>query len=412
MFKEYTVNNIIDEIIDYRGKTPKKLGGNWSEVPTEYMALSAKNIKNGGIVQTDSIRFVSESMYKKWMKQEVDRGTILITSEAPFGELLYWDSDEKIVLSQRLFGLKIKKEFNARYIYYYMLSNMFQSELCARATGSTVTGLRQPELLKCSIKIPKREIQDKIASILTKIDTKINLNTNINNNLFELLKQKFREKFYNEEGKNSYLIDYISNTIGGDWGKESPEGNNNTKVYCVRGADIPSMEYGNKGNAPIRYILEKNYENKKLNPNNIIIEISGGSPTQSTGRTAYITKSILDMYNFPLLCTNFCRAIESKSDILSPFVYMNLKLMYEDDIFFNWENGTTGIKNLALNDMLSNLEVKSPNEIDLKDFYLLFNSIINKMSNNSNENIKLEQLRDTLLPKLMNGEIDLDNIEI
>ncbi len=183
MFKEYTVSNIIDEIIDYRGKTPKKLGGNWSEVPTEYMALSAKNIKSGKIVQIDSIRFVSESMYKKWMKQEVDRGTILITSEAPFGELLYWDSDEKIVLSQRLFGLKIKKEFNARYIYYYMLSNMFRSELCARATGSTVTGLRQPELLKCSIKIPKREIQDKIASILTRIETKINLNTNINNNL-------------------------------------------------------------------------------------------------------------------------------------------------------------------------------------------------------------------------------------
>ena len=183
MFKEYTVNNMIDEIIDYRGKTPKKLGGNWSEVPTEYMALSAKNIKNGRIVQTDSIRFVSESMYKKWMKQEVDRGTILITSEAPFGELLYWDSDEKIVLSQRLFGLKIKKEFNARYIYYYMLSHTFQSELCGRATGSTVTGLRQPELLNCSIKIPKREIQDKIASILTRIDTKINLNININNNL-------------------------------------------------------------------------------------------------------------------------------------------------------------------------------------------------------------------------------------
>ena len=230
--------------------------------------------------------------------------------------------------------------------------------------------------------------------------------------MFELLKQEFIEKFYNKEGKDSYLIDYISNIIGGDWGKESPEGNNNTKVYCVRGADIPSMEYGNKGNAPIRYILEKNYENKKLNPNNIIIEISGGSPTQSTGRTAYITKSILDMYNSPLLCTNFCRAIEAKSDILSPFVYMNLKLMYEDDIFFNWENGTTSIKNLALNDMLSNLGVKSPNEIDLKDFYLLFNSIINKISNNSNENIKLEQLRDTLLPKLMNGEIDLDNIEI
>ena len=227
-----------------------------------------------------------------------------------------------------------------------------------------------------------------------------------------MLKQEFREKFYNKKEKDSYLRDYISKTIGGDWGKSAPEGNNNTMVYCVRGADIPSMEYGNKGNAPIRYILEKNHKNKKLDPNNIIIEISGGSPTQSTGRTAFITKSILDMYDSPLLCTNFCRAIEAKSDILAPFVYLNLKLMYDDDIFFNWENGTTGIKNLALNDLLNNLKVKTPDEMMLKDFYLLFNNIMNKISNNSNENIKLEQLRDKLLPKLMNGEIDLDNIEI
>lgn len=187
MFKEYIVNDIIDEIIDYRGKTPKKLGGNWSLVPTNYRALSAKNIKNGRIVQEDSIRFVNENLYKKWMKKEVNKGTILITSEAPFGELLYWDSDEKIVLSQRVFGLKIKKEFNSRYIYYYMLSNTFQSELSGRATGSTVTGLRQPELLKCKIKIPERKIQDKIANILKNIDNKINLNTNINNNLCYML---------------------------------------------------------------------------------------------------------------------------------------------------------------------------------------------------------------------------------
>ena len=412
MFEEYTIKDVMDEIIDYRGKTPKKLGGDWSESKTKYMALSAKNIKKGRIVHRETIRYVDEDMYKKWMKQEVNKGTILITSEAPFGELLYWDLDDKIVLSQRLFGLKIKKEYNPKYIYYYMYTSSFQSELSGRATGSTVTGLRQPELLKCHLKVPSRKIQDKIADILTCIDKKIELNDMINNNLFELLKQEFREKFYNKEEKNSYLIDYISETIGGDWGRESPEGNNNTKVYCVRGTDIPSMEYGNKGNAPIRYILEKNYKNKKLDPNNIIIEISGGSSTQSTGRTAYITKSILDMYNSPLLCTNFCRAIEAKSDILAPFVYMNLKLMYEDDIFFNWENGTTGIKNLALNDMLSNVEVVIPDEDAMKEYYLLFNNVMNKISGNSNENIKLGQLKDTLLPKLMNGEIDLDKIDI
>ena len=359
---------------------------------------------NSGSIDSSIVQYITDEAAEKLERYKVKTRDVIISVVGTLNGAYLTENCDNLQVDE---SLCLKD-----YLKYYLLSEDGSKEIIANTVGSTQPKLPIYGIENFNIKLPSIDNQKRMIKLLNSIDKKIKLNNEINNNLFELLKQKFREKFYNEEGKNSYLIDYISNTIGGDWGKESPEGNNNTKVYCVRGADIPSMEYGNKGNAPIRYILEKNYENKKLNPNNIIIEISGGSPTQSTGRTAYITKSILDMYNFPLLCTNFCRAIEAKSDILSPFVYMNLKLMYEDDIFFNWENGTTGIKNLALNDMLSNLEVKSPNEIDLKDFYLLFNSIINKMSNNSNENIKLEQLRDTLLPKLMNGEIDLDNIEI
>ena len=301
---------------------------------------------------------------------------------------------------------------NQNYLYYYLKSKIGYSKLMALVSGSAMPKFNKTELRNMEISLPDIAYQDKAVEVLIKIDKKIELNNKINNNLFELLKTNFKNNFYNKGENDSYLLDYISETIGGDWGKESPEGNNNTKVYCVRGADIPNMEYGNKGNAPIRYILEKNYKNKKLDPNNIIIEISGGSPTQSTGRTAYITQNILDMYDSPLLCTNFCRAIETKDEMLAPFVYMNLKLMYEDNIFFNWENGTTGIKNLALHDMLANTEVKTPDEDVIKEFYLLFNNVMNKISNNSSENIKLEQLRDALLPKLMNGEIDLDNVEI
>lgn len=301
-----------------------------------------------------------------------------------------------------------KMDYN--YVYYAIKNDW--EHLASLANGGAQQNLNS--LIIKEFKIPYVDLntQKKVSKILSSIDKKVELNNEINNDLFELLKSSFKSKFYNKKEKDSHFADFISGTIGGDWGKDNPEGNNNTKVYCVRGADIPNMEYGNKGNAPIRYILEKNYKSKKLDPNNIIIEISGGSPTQSTGRTAYITQSILDMYDSPLLCTNFCRAIETKNEILAPFVYMNLKLMYEDNIFFNWENGTTGIKNLALNDMLSNIEVKKPDEDDLKEYDLLFNSVMNKISHNSNENIKLEQLRDTLLPKLINGEIELENIEI
>ena len=70
-WKEYTVADVISTVIDYRGKTPKKLGGDWSD--SGYRALSAKNIKTGKIVQSESIRYVSEDMYRCWMKEEVQK---------------------------------------------------------------------------------------------------------------------------------------------------------------------------------------------------------------------------------------------------------------------------------------------------------------------------------------------------
>lgn len=180
-FKEYTVQDVISLVIDYRGKTPKKLGGDWSEYG--YRALSAKNVKTGKIVQSDTIRFVSEDMYKKWMKDEIERGDIFITSEAPFGQIFFWDSDEKIVLSQRLFAVRTKKEFYNKYIYFYMTTPLFQAELENRSTGTTVTGLRQPELLKTTICAPTYENQVKIADFLYDIEKKINVNEEINRNL-------------------------------------------------------------------------------------------------------------------------------------------------------------------------------------------------------------------------------------
>ena len=404
IFNKFKLEDITDKIGDGIHGTPEY------DDNGEFYFVNGNNLVDGDIVFKNDTKRINEEQYLKH-KRNLNRNTLLISINGTLGNIAKYNN-EKIILGKSACYANVKDEYNVDYVYFVFESPEFKKYLQYGANGTTIKNVPLSAIRNYEISIPSKENQDKIVKILKSIEDKIKLNNEINNNLFELLKLEFKEKFYNQAEKDSYLIEYISETIGGDWGKENPEGNNNTKVYCVRGADIPNMEYGNKGNAPIRYILEKNYKNKKLDPNNIIIEISGGSPSQSTGRTAYITKSILDMYDSPLLCTNFCRAIETKSDILAPFVYMNLKLMYEDNIFFNWENGTTGIKNMALNDMLSNIEVKKPYEDDLKEYDLLFNSVMNKISHNSNENIKLEQLRDTLLPKLINGEIELENIEI
>lgn len=167
-------------VIDHRGLTPKKLGGEWAS-SGGHRAISAKNIKNGCLVQQETMNLVDEEMYRRWMPEEVDRGDIFITSEAPFGEVLYWDSDEKPVLSQRVFGLKVNPSVcDARYLYYWMRTPQFQGELRGRSTGTTVIGLRQPELLKCEVETPSLNAQLAISSVLTTIDKKIAVNAKLN----------------------------------------------------------------------------------------------------------------------------------------------------------------------------------------------------------------------------------------
>jgi len=128
--------------------------------------------------------------------------------------------------------------------------------------------------------------------------------------------------------KTGTFSDLIESILGGDWGKESPSGKNTEMVYCIRGADIPEVRSGNKGKMPTRYILPKNYASKRLLPGDIVVEISGGSPTQSTGRVAAISQSLLDRYDKGMVCTNFCRAIKPKTGY-SMFVYYYWQYMYD-----------------------------------------------------------------------------------
>ena len=116
--------------------------------------------------------------------------------------------------------------------------------------------------------------------------------------------------------------DLVERTINGDWGKDEPIGTNTEEVFCIRGADIPEVKKGNKGKMPTRYILPKNYQQKKLEDGDLVVEISGGSPIQSTGRAAYISDALLERYNNKIVCTNFCKAIKFKKKIQYIHVFL------------------------------------------------------------------------------------------
>jgi type I restriction enzyme S subunit len=184
-WKIQSLNHCLQDIFDYRGRTPKKLGDTWSQ--EGIIAISAKNIKNGELINLDNVKYVSDGLYKKWMKSDLNTGDILMTSEAPMGELFYFAQSKKMCLSQRIFCIRANpKVINPALLYLSLNSSNVQSELRSRETGTTVTGIRQSLLRTIPVLVPPLNLQGKIASSIESLLLKINSNSEQSHTLTQI----------------------------------------------------------------------------------------------------------------------------------------------------------------------------------------------------------------------------------
>ncbi len=400
------MEDALEYILDYRGKTPKKS-------VSGILTLSAKSVRDG-YIDYSQCYYISESEYTRFMVRGFPRlGDVLLTTEAPLGVTARIDRED-IALAQRLLTLRGKEGIlDTGYLYYYLRSPIGQGKLKERQTGTTVTGIKQSEFRKIEIELPDINTQKAIADVLSSLDEKIKINQKINDNLERQAQAIFENSFIDNPENIAWKVgtfsELIISTLNGDWGKEEPTGNNTEKVYCIRGADIPEVKVGNKGKMPTRYILPKNLSSKKLEVGDIVIEISGGSPTQSTGRCAAITQSLLERYDSSMVCTNFCKAIKPKSGY-SLFVYFYWQYLYQKDVFFSYENGTTGIKNLDFAGVVETEQIIIPPIDKIARFNDLCASLLDQIFANGKQNEQLASLRDALLPKLMSGELEVSEI--
>lgn len=164
-WKVETIENATSIVIDYRGRTPKKMGSDWS--PTGIPAVSAKNVKGGRLVRLDMLNYVSDELYERWMKDKLALGDILMTSEAPLGELYYLALDARFCLSQRIFALRANSTMcESTFLYYWLESAACQIDIINRGTGTTVEGIRQSELRRVSVLLPPLPIQNAAAKFL------------------------------------------------------------------------------------------------------------------------------------------------------------------------------------------------------------------------------------------------------
>ena len=187
------------------------------------------------------------------------------------------------------------------------------------------------------------------------------------------------------------LIDIIEVFIAGDWGEETYSKETPCAVTCVRGADIiPISEYDFSA-IPVRYINQQAYAKKCLQVGDIIIEKSGGSPTQSTGRVSLVSQELLD-HAGAVICSNFCTAFRVKKGWNPLYVYYYLQFIYNLGAFFNFEGKTSGIKNLQLDAAFAAIPIEDISESIQNNIVAILQGLQRKIAINRQINQNLEAM--------------------
>ena len=183
----YMLEDCMEAIIDYRGKTPKKTTFG---IPL----ITAKIIKKGTILPVEE--YISPDDYNEWMRRGLPKqGDVVLTTEAPLGEVAQLQNS-KVALAQRVVTLRGKNGFlDNTFLKYLLLDNSVQNLLKSKSTGTTVTGIKQRELRKIKLSFPPFSEQQAIAHILGTLDDKIELNRRQNATLEAVAQAIFKEWF-------------------------------------------------------------------------------------------------------------------------------------------------------------------------------------------------------------------------
>jgi type I restriction enzyme S subunit len=417
----------------------------------ELIFLNTSDVLEGKIL-IDHYMPVSE--LKGQAKKTIKNGDILYSEIRPknkrYAYVKNLKNPEDYVVSTKLMVLRNNsKDLDTDYLYHFLTYDGTINYLQRKAENriGSFPQITFNVLKTLQIWLPNIKTQKKIAKVLSDLDAKIEVNNKINQELEAMAKMLYDYWFvqfdfpfdfaqgkpdahgkpykssggmmvYNEELKreipegwrSNTIADWIANDKSGDWGKEKEEGNYTERVSCIRGADLNGLNGKGDVKAPMRYILEKN-THKLLVVGDLIVEISGGSPTQSTGRMAFMTKETLERFDNPLICSNFCKAVTLKDEhSLYNFVY-EWNRIYEADVLFGWEGKTSGIKNFLFESFVTNYNVVKPSNEVMQLFYLKAKPIHAQIQKNLKQNQKLSELRDWLLPMLMNGQVTVGEVK-
>ena len=345
-------------------------------------------------------RNITEAGYKSTSVKMLPINSVLFSSRAPIGYVAINNKNE-VCTNQGFKSVIPNSKTNYMFLYYLLKYN--KNKIEAMGSGTTFKEVSSTVMKNIIVNVPEaKEDQIKIGKILSKIDDKIELNTHTNDNLYKILEQYIKEHYYNNEFVRNGNVNDIGKIQGGYVFKSKDLLNEttNNKVLKIKNISASGVDIDN---TQCVYDEVANKVDKKflLVRGNVIIAMTGAE----LGKTGYLYGQ--DYRYFLNQRVGVIRGNDKYSEL-----YLNCLFILNDmQNTLNSKGYGSAQPNISTSD-IENIEIPIPKEDELETFYEKCNPIYSKMILNSEQNQSLTQLRDTLLPKLMNGEIDLDKIEI
>ena len=395
-FREMELGELCNIVTDYVANGSfKSLSDNVKYSNTGYAQVIRLVDYNNNYTLKDSI-WVSKEGYEYLKKSKLYGGEIIITNVGANLGTVFIAPYLKHPMTLGPNAVMLKSNENDLYLYYWLISPEGRNKIKAIVTGSAMPKFNKTDLKKIKILIPSLDAQKKIVKILFDIDKKIELNNQINDNLLNLIDIYYDEIFTNIVCKKR--ADEIANiTIG----KTPPR--IKKECFTKNNSDIKWLSISDIGKCGV-YVFNT-YEkltqdaidtyNVKVIPENTIVL----SFKLTVGRVAITNEK---------MATNEAIAhFNLYDEKIKSYIYTYLR-----KFDYNKLGSTSSIATAVNSKIIKTMPIEIPSEKDLEKFNELADGLLKMIRLNEKENIKLEQLRDILLPKLMNGEIDLDKIEI
>lgn len=402
IFNKYRLEDITDKIGDGIHGTPEY------DDNGDFYFVNGNNLVYGDIVFKNDTKRINEEQYLK-NKRNLNKNTLLVSINGTLGNVAKYNN-EKIILGKSACYINVKDEYNVDYVYFVFESPKFKKYLQYGANGTTIKNVPLSAIRNYEISIPSKENQDKIVKILKSIEDKIKLNNKINNNLYEFNNKLFEEKILNNAEKDDweeYLLSDISKMING----YSYKGNELVEKSNIGMATIKNFERtgGFKLDGFKDIVPQKCKSDHYVKPFEILVAC-----TDLTQNADIIGNAIMLLnnanYDEIIMSMDLVKLIPITDIVNNYMLYAIVNSKDFKNFALRYKSGTT-VLHLNKN-CFKEYTIKLPNYNTIKDLSKVFEGNYKKISQIVDENIKLSQLRDALLPKLMNGEIDLDNIEI